>query len=110
MNDFQKLCTLCYSTDPSDVIDLYDLSRYISMLLQECNIEVLHSEDILFPQKTNIDDEFNKIDSIGIPYSLILDVESLNTGLMKLRNRDTTLSETIHISFLTEYLSKIFKV
>lgn len=80
------------------------------MLLEASNIKVLHSQDILLPQKINIDDEFNKIDSIGIPYSLLLDAESLNTGLMKLRDRDTTLSETVHISFLTEYLSQIFKV
>lgn len=46
-------------------------------------------------------------DTIGIPFDIILDEEALNCGLMKLRNRDTSISETVHISSLPDYLIKI---
>lgn len=95
--------------DPADVVDLYDLSKYISMLLEQSNITVMQTNDLLFSQRVNLDDKFAKIDAIGVPYSLVLDAESLRTGLMKLRNRDTTLFETIHICHLIEYLPKIFQ-
>lgn len=47
-------------------------------------------------------------DSIGVPYGILLEPDSLVTGFFKLRNRDTTLLETVHISQLESYLLKIF--
>ncbi|KAL5276013.1 hypothetical protein ACFFRR_001689 [Megaselia abdita] len=67
-----------------------------------------------------MDPEFNKFkdssdlerlirtkDYIGIPFDVIVEDEALNSGLLKLRNRDTTISELIHISSLSDYLVKI---
>lgn len=50
------------------------------------------------------------MDKIGVTYNLILESKSLQNGLIKLRNRDTTISEIIHISDIPNYLLKIFKI
>ncbi|XP_061387661.1 DNA polymerase subunit gamma-2, mitochondrial [Musca vetustissima] len=52
---------------------------------------------------------WSKADVLGIPYAVIVEKNALKTGLLRLRNRDTTLSETIHISDLKPYLLKLFK-
>lgn len=79
------------------------------MLLQRSNISILKANDCHFVENMALQQKFTEMDTIGIPYGLLLDSDSLKTGFMKLRNRDTTLNETIHISDLTEYLAKIFQ-
>lgn len=63
---------------------------------------------------TNIHSEFEKsielFDNLGVPYALVVDDESVKSGLMKLRSRDTTLFETIHISDIPNYILSIFKL
>lgn len=55
-------------------------------------------------------DSLTVADGLGIPYDILIDDrESLQTGFLKLRNRETTLSETIHISDIPEYLLQIFR-
>ncbi|XP_037812056.1 DNA polymerase subunit gamma-2, mitochondrial isoform X1 [Lucilia sericata] len=48
-------------------------------------------------------------DNLGIPYALVVDDKSPKNGLIKLRSRDTTLFETIHISDIPTYLLNIFE-
>lgn len=79
------------------------------MLLQRSNISILYANDCHFVENTAVQRKFTEMDAIGIPYGILLDSDSLKSGFMKLRNRDTTLSETIHISQLSEYLPKIFQ-
>lgn len=79
------------------------------MLLQRSNISILEANDCHFVDNTALEQRFTEMDAIGIPYGIWLDSDSLKSGFMKLRNRDTTLSETIHISHLIEYLPKIFQ-
>lgn len=66
-------------------------------------------DDCQFSDLSALDQKQSEMDAIGVPYSLVIDAESLKTGFMKLRNRDTTLSETIHISYLNDYLPQIFQ-
>lgn len=79
------------------------------MLLEKCEISLLHTDVSQFSENSALEQKCNEMDAIGVPYELILDSDSLKTGFMKLRNRDTTLSETIHISCLNEYLPQIFR-
>lgn len=79
------------------------------MLLQRSNITVLNSKDFQFCHQSDLERKHNEMDAIGVPYSIVLNDESLQAGFMKLRNRDTTLSETIHISHINDYLPKIFQ-
>lgn len=96
-------------SDASIANDLEDLEKYIKLLLEKSNISVFNLKEHTFCDKTALELKYIEMDAIGIPYGIILNEESLRTGLMKLRNRDTTLSETIHISYLNDYLPKIFQ-
>lgn len=87
--------------------DVSDLARYIQLLIEATDkkIQVLNE-----PQSTkkSKEDCFKRYDQIGVPYTIIVNDESLKFGFLKLRNRNTTLSETIHLSDVTNYLIKIF--
>lgn len=95
--------------DPSTSSDLNDLVKYVSMLLQKFQITVLNTDEFQFFENSSLQQKCNEMDAIGVPYEIILDSDTLKTGFMKLRNRDTTLSETIHISYLNDYLPQIFQ-
>ncbi|TMW53345.1 hypothetical protein DOY81_001549 [Sarcophaga bullata] len=56
-----------------------------------------------------LDEDLTYYDSLGIPYIVTVDKQSIKTGLIKLRSRETTLYETIHISDIPNYLLKIFQ-
>lgn len=79
------------------------------MLLQRSHITILNSDDCHFLNSSALECKYHEMDAIGVPYSIIIDSNSLESGFMKLRNRDTTLSETIHISYLNDYLPRIFQ-
>lgn len=98
-----------FCLDGSTSNDLKELVKYVSMLLQRSNISILDANDCHFVENAALQQKFTEMDAIGIPYGILLDSDSLKTGFMKLRNRDTTLSESIHIGCLTEYLPKIFQ-
>lgn len=90
--------------------NLIDLARYIELLLRatEPQIEILNESAIKVHSKAGVGEQFAKFDKIGIPYAIVLDEKALESGLFKLRSRNTTLSETIHLSDVTNYLIKIF--
>lgn len=89
--------------------ELEDLKKYISMLLKRSNISVLSSLERHCSHLTDLESKYTEMDAIGVPYGIILDTNSLKTGLIKLRNRDTTIAETMHISYIQDYLPKIFQ-
>ena len=90
--------------------DLIDLARYIELLVHQTDpkIEILNESKALIRNEEELRNCFEKFDQIGIPYAIILDENALQQGLFKLRNRNTTLSETIHLNDVTDYLIKIF--
>lgn len=79
------------------------------MLLERSNISILNSDGCQLSDSSSLNQKYLEMDAIGVPYGIILDENSLETGFMKLRNRDTTLAETIHISYLKDYLPQIFQ-
>lgn len=79
------------------------------MLLERSNISILNSDGCQLTDSSALNQKYLEMDAIGVPYGIILDENSLETGFMKLRNRDTTLAETIHISYLKDYLPQIFQ-
>lgn len=95
--------------DPSTTSDLKDLAKYVSLILQRCQITILQSNDNHFSDSFALEQKYHEMDTIGIPYSIIVNSDSLQNGFMQLRNRDTTLSETIHINSLKDYLPQIFQ-
>nr|XP_019537895.2 DNA polymerase subunit gamma-2, mitochondrial [Aedes albopictus] len=104
-----KCGIVCVSEDASQLAELRDLARHLCNVLRKANIAVLDSASV--PNGTgsvrSLNKQFRHLDSIAIPYSIVLRDQSLQNGLFQLRSRDTTLSETIHISDLPSYLLKI---
>lgn len=101
---------LALITNGSSTRDLLDLARYIELLIQETdpNIMILNESNSEIRNQEELLGRFEMYDKIGLPYAIIIDDETLESGLFKLRNRNTTLSETIHLSDVTGYLIKIF--
>lgn len=94
-----------------DMDNFSDLTQYIRTHLQRGGLSVpLETKDNIVRSKIELEQKFRQTDSIGVPYVLILDKQSLQTGLLKLRNRDTTLAETIHLSDVPKYLLNIFGI
>lgn len=85
---------------------LISLARFIELLIRETepSIEIFKQLEI----EENCEKQLMSLDQIGIPYVIILDDKALENGLFKLRNRNTTLSEIIHLSNIPNYLIKIF--
>lgn len=90
--------------------DLLDFARFVELLVNETNpsIEILNQSKASIRNEEDFNSRLENFDKIGIPYAIILDETALEAGLFKLRNRNTTLSETIHLSDVTNYLIKIF--
>ncbi|XP_075154708.1 DNA polymerase subunit gamma-2, mitochondrial [Haematobia irritans] len=99
-------CALASFVHGTPNSELHELSLHLNFVLCRAGLRLF---EIPFhaTSKENIDLFLRKADSYGIPYTIIVEENSLKTGLMKLRNRDTSLAETIHISDLPIYLQKI---
>ena len=93
--------------------DLDDLAKYIELLIHkaEPRIKVLNELHTRNYDKFQLEGQYKIYDEIGIPYNIILDEKALKDGLFGLRNRNTTLTETIHLSDVNDvdgYLIKVF--
>lgn len=77
-------------------------------MLQRSKLRLLQTEHLSCNTHEPLKEIAQKTDSIGIPYLLIIGDKTLETGLLRLRSRDTTLCETIHISDIPKYLIDIF--
>lgn len=95
----------------ADRDDYLDLAKLCRLLMEEAGLSVLCHDNaasvVVVADAVQLDREFDRMDSVGVPYVLILDAESLRTGLLRLRSRDTTLAETIHLTDIPEYLQQI---
>ncbi|XP_042198322.1 DNA polymerase subunit gamma-2, mitochondrial isoform X1 [Callorhinchus milii] len=49
---------------------------------------------------------FTKYDEMGVIFTIVINESTLESGLVQLRNRDTTMKETMHISEVIEFLTK----
>ncbi|XP_065077484.1 DNA polymerase subunit gamma-2, mitochondrial-like isoform X1 [Ochlerotatus camptorhynchus] len=103
-----KCGIICLSeADPSQLEELRDLAKHLSNVLRKANITVLDCSSQNGSSERSLNKQLRHLDSIAVPYSLLLQEQSLQNGLFQLRSRDTTISETIHISDLPDYLLKI---
>lgn len=96
-------------SDTAAQCELRELAKYIIGMLSKHNLSIYNNSNqpTVYSDESYLDQKFAEMDAIGIPYGLILDETTLKDGMMKLRCRDTTLSETIHISYLPQYLLQI---
>ena len=87
--------------------DLTRLGTYVSHEIRSRNLSVYYSNGLLKSFNDNaIETQIGYFDSIGIPMCLVLNADTLKTGMAKLRNRDTSITEEIHLSELKDRLEK----
>ncbi|XP_053691114.1 DNA polymerase subunit gamma-2, mitochondrial [Sabethes cyaneus] len=88
--------------------ELYDLAKHLCNVLRRSNVTVLDCTSQPFNQMDDsLAKQLHSLDMMGVPFSLIVRIDSLSHGLLQLRSRDTTISETIHITDLPQYLLQI---
>ncbi|XP_058987170.1 DNA polymerase subunit gamma-2, mitochondrial-like isoform X1 [Musca domestica] len=103
----QKLAPYqCLLVPYEDDDAIIELCSHLQHVLQRSGLRVYNLE---ISTAKNITSILSKADLLGIPFTIIVKKVALKTGLLRLRNRDTTLSETVHISDLSPYINSIFK-
>lgn len=102
-----KCGIVCVSDDATQLEELRDLAKHLSNVLRKANITTLDCSTQNGTSERSLNKQLRHLDSIAVPYTLLLRDQSLQNGLFQLRSRDTTLNETIHISDLPNYLLKI---
>lgn len=102
------LCLHSAAADSSSSSNLLDLAKYVRMLISRAGISTYMSEKDYCTNETAQNRRIEHFDRIGIPYVLLIGAECLEQGFLRLRNRDTTISETIHLSDVPNYLLDIF--
>lgn len=80
----------------------------LQLMLQNVNISTMNLDDCIFKDQNHLDQKYQSRDNIGVPYGILLEDTTLDSGYLKLRNRDTTLHEFVHISRIEDYLVKLF--
>ncbi|XP_030376836.1 DNA polymerase subunit gamma-2, mitochondrial [Scaptodrosophila lebanonensis] len=94
--------------------DLLELSKHFVYVLQRAGLRLCQAGEkqsffTYAPNASELDKHVQLTDTLGVPYTLLLDEQTLQNGLLQLRNRDTKLTETIHISDIPDYLKNIFR-
>lgn len=88
---------------------MQDLTKYVQMLLTRSGISTYtYHDELLSKDESHENQRIAQLDNMGVPYLLLCNCISLRQGFLELRNRDTTLCETIHISDVPAYLLDIF--
>lgn len=85
--------------------DLKMLAVYLTQELKKAGIYTLSS----VPAQKSVEDEFLLHDTLGIPFTVVLNEATLSDGVLGIRSRETTLQETLHVSQLTDHLTKLMK-
>lgn len=96
------------STDDTVLADLKQLARLLQLMFEKVKISTIALDQCQYKTKFDLDTKYVQDDSIGVPYSILLEPNVLETGILKLRCRDTTLHEQVHIAHIEAYLVKIF--
>ncbi|XP_076305349.1 DNA polymerase subunit gamma-2, mitochondrial [Tachypleus tridentatus] len=87
---YKVTITACGATNK-----LRDLAIYITRQLRKANVAVFPNPDLYCI--SSLDTQFNHFDEMGIPYCIVLSEKTLKTGITGLRNRDTTITEQVHV-------------
>ncbi|XP_067140530.1 DNA polymerase subunit gamma-2, mitochondrial [Centruroides vittatus] len=85
-----------------------DLTDYIMMELKKGGITVFPNPDLNTP--ASLEFQFARFDEMGIQYSVIINDNTLKTGIIGLRNRDTNLKEQVHVTELKDFLTLYLKI
>ncbi|XP_071107029.1 DNA polymerase subunit gamma-2-like isoform X1 [Haliotis cracherodii] len=70
------------------------VTSHWSQELREAGMRVLDTADVSLTQEA----QFRRNDELGIPYTVVLNDQTLDTGAITMRHRDTMLKEQVHIA------------
>nr|XP_015914307.2 DNA polymerase subunit gamma-2, mitochondrial isoform X2 [Parasteatoda tepidariorum] len=102
-----KVCILLDAESSEILKRLKNLAIHLSKELQKSGILLFPTLNSKFT--TSLESLFSSFDEMGVPYIIVLNETSLQSGIAGLRNRDTTLQEQVHITELTSKLVKYLK-
>ncbi|VEN62257.1 unnamed protein product [Callosobruchus maculatus] len=93
-------------TNAASVSELSDLALYLSRQLR-----THHISSLLLPSasKLGLETQYKQYDELGVPYTAVLNDNTLKDGILQLRSRDTTLKEQVHVTNLITYVEKLYK-
>ncbi len=95
-----KLCPIqvgIFVDNDSNNVDLTDLGRYIQLLLEK--------EDVIVSSECQ---DLAEADLLGIPYVIHIKESSLDNGVVRIRDRETTWFEEIHVAHLAPRFATTF--
>lgn len=90
-----KVSLVLSATGVGMLPQLRELALHITKELRLEGVSLLYLTD---SGQQSLDQQFTRHDELGIPYNIILNDNTLTTGMAGLRNRDTTLKEQVHIA------------
>ncbi|XP_077299307.1 DNA polymerase subunit gamma-2, mitochondrial [Arctopsyche grandis] len=97
-------CIFGFDNDSNKPAELLDLAVYLFEDLKSNGIT-----SVLLFCTLNIEQQLQRNDEWGIPYTVLINDNSLKNGIVSLRCRNTTLKEDLHITDLVPYISQVFK-
>ncbi|KAL0278593.1 UNVERIFIED_CONTAM: hypothetical protein PYX00_000368 [Menopon gallinae] len=86
-----KLGFSAVASTPADERNLKDLALLLTKQIRKVAISVLLLDDMC---SAPLKEQIFRNDALGIPYTVIMDANTLKTGLLGIRSRDTTLKVT----------------
>nr|CAH7712159.1 unnamed protein product [Callosobruchus chinensis] len=93
-------------TNAASVSELSELALYLSRQLR-----THHISSLLLPSasKLSLETQYKQYDELGVPYTAVLNENTLKDGILHLRSRDTTLKEQVHVTDLITYVEQLCK-
>ncbi len=71
--------------------------------------ELLRDFYVSYDDAGSIGKRYRRCDAIGVPFCITVDDETINDGIVTIRNRDTMEQEKVKVSELKEYISRAIK-
>ncbi|XP_017068143.2 DNA polymerase subunit gamma-2, mitochondrial [Drosophila eugracilis] len=100
----------CVESESELSEDLADLCLHLKHVINHAGLRLCQGSGFaLTKDASKLTEHLLESDMLGVPYTLVLNEQTLKNGLMQLRSRDTRLAEAIHISDVPDYLLNIFK-
>ncbi|KAK5640978.1 hypothetical protein RI129_009525 [Pyrocoelia pectoralis] len=101
-----KISFAISATKSETLEELSLLALYLCRQLRDDHVSCL-----LLPStiKTTLESQWPHYDELGVPYTVVLNENTLKNGISLLRSRDTTLKEQVHVTKLRTYVEQLFK-
>nr|CAD7407973.1 unnamed protein product [Timema cristinae] len=101
-----KLAFSASSSSSATSEELSQLATYLTRQLRKAGVSTLLLPDVA---KRSQESQFLRNDEMGVPYTAVLNDNTLKTGILVLRSRETTLKEQVHVSELESHVELLLR-